>query len=267
MNYTIVKPKKSLGQHFLRDGNILRKIVNSLELQEGEVLLEIGAGDGSLTRLLATFPITLIAVEIDKRIIQQLRDEFGNHVQIINKDIRSLNITELSASMRKKLRIVGNIPYYLTSDILFHIYQHHTAIADATLMMQREVAERLVASPNTKEYGILSVMTQFYCVPEILFSVSRNVFFPKPNVDSAVVHLVTKNDLPSIDEENLKKIVRATFGKRRKTLRNSLMYSGVEKEALLLLDFNLERRPESLTVTEFIQLTDQLAKQPLPRHD
>lgn len=260
-----LRPKKSLGQHFLRDSNILRKIVDSLALKNDDVVLEIGAGEGALTRLLVTYPITLFAVELDDRVIPQLTTEFGSRARILHADICKLNLQELSGG--RSLRVVGNIPYYLTSEILFHLFRYHTVITDATLMMQLEVAQRLVAQPNSKEYGILSVATQFYGKPELLFRVSRNVFFPKPSVDSAVLRISMNTVLPTIDVQLFSAVVRGTFGKRRKTLRNSLKYLGVPPEIITSLPLDVARRPESLTVDDFILLTQHLSHISLDGHE
>lgn len=260
MNSHSVHPKKSLGQHFLRDKNILRKIVHALELQAGDVVLEIGPGDGALTRLLAEQPVTLLAVEIDQRVVPLLQREFGDRLQLYHTDIRSINFHELYQEHRKHLRVVGNIPYYLTSDILFHLFHYHEVLADATLMMQREVAQRIVAVPNSKTYGILSVVAHFYSTPTLLFHVSRHVFYPKPAVDSAVVRFVFNHTLPQVDETLFLNLVKATFGKRRKTLRNSLQYFGLSDNILTSLPLDLSRRPESLSLGEFLQLTQYVSR-------
>ena len=159
-----------------------------------------------------------------------------------------------------KVHIVGNIPYYLTSEILFWLFDARQAVTDATLMVQYEVARRLVASPKNKEYGILSIFTQFYTECEMLFKVSRNCFFPKPEVDSAVVQLKFEELLPDGDEVLFRSVVRATFGQRRKTLRNGLKSLGYDERVLDQLSFDLKRRPEELGVEEFLFLTRILKK-------
>ncbi len=260
MATAVVQPKKSLGQHFLRDHNILRKIVDTLQLKPNDVVLEIGPGEGVLTQYLATHPVKLILVEVDDRVMSHLKKTFGQRATIIHRSFCDVDLGKLKPAANTKIRIVGNIPYYLTSEILFHIFQYHEVVVDATLMIQREVAQRLVAKPNTKEYGILSVAAQFYSQPELLFRVSRHVFFPKPKVESAVVRLGIKQTLPSIDPVLFSEIVRTTFGKRRKTLRNSLKYSGLADDILGILSIDLLRRPESLSVEEFVQLTQELSQ-------
>ncbi|MCX7984573.1 MAG: 16S rRNA (adenine(1518)-N(6)/adenine(1519)-N(6))-dimethyltransferase RsmA [Bacteroidetes bacterium] len=260
MKENTVKPKKSLGQHFLRDTNVLRKIVQSLNLRDGDIVVEIGAGDGALTRLLVEYPILLLAVEVDHRVIPLLQKEFGPRIRLYHQDIRTINISELCYTYRKQLRIVGNIPYYLTSSILFHLFNHHSAIVDATLMVQREVAQRIVAQPNSKAYGILSVVSQFYTDPTLLFTISRNVFYPKPTVNSALVRFLFRHTIADVNEALFLSIVKATFGKRRKTLKNSLQYFGLSPAMLRTLPLNLNRRPETLTLREFLQLTQHVSQ-------
>jgi 16S rRNA (adenine1518-N6/adenine1519-N6)-dimethyltransferase len=256
----VLKPKKSLGQNFLQDENILRKITESLSLSPEDVLLEIGPGQGALTKYVSAKTERLIAIEVDQRAVQVLQERFQHKIDIVHQDILDVDLQKLSEDKKAKLRIVGNIPYHLTSEILFWMYESHQAVLDATIMMQLEVARRLVARPKNKEYGILAVCTQLYTDCEMLFKVSRNCFFPKPDVDSAVVRLRFKKNLPSFDEQLFRSIVRATFGKRRKTLRNGLKSMEYEDEALGSLDFDLQKRPEELSVQEFLVLTDALGK-------
>jgi 16S rRNA (adenine1518-N6/adenine1519-N6)-dimethyltransferase len=256
----MLKPKKNLGQNFLRDENVLRKIAGSLQLQKNDVILEIGAGHGSLTKYLIPQAGVVLAVEFDKRAIPALREQFGDKISIIQNDILKVDLSAFVRLYGTKLRIVGNIPYYLTSDILFFLFENQNAVTDATLMMQMEVAQRLAAKPKTKEYGVLSVFTQLNTECEQLFKVSRNVFFPKPQVDSAVVRLRMRNVQPDFNVDLFRSIVRSTFGKRRKTLRNGLKFFGLDESILKKIDYNLDRRPEDLSVHEFIRLTKELMK-------
>jgi 16S rRNA (adenine1518-N6/adenine1519-N6)-dimethyltransferase len=256
----VLKPKKSLGQNFLQDENILRNIVGSLHLSSGDVVIEIGSGQGALTKHLVDLPITLIGIEVDKRAIELLQHGYGAKMTILHANVLDVDLREISQKHRKKLRIVGNIPYYLTSEILFWLFDSRMVVTDATIMMQLEVAHRLVAPPKNKEYGILSVFTQFYTECEILFKVSRNCFYPKPEVDSAVVRLNFKDQLPQVDEKLFRSIVRTTFGKRRKTLRNGLKSLVLEDTVLDQIPFDLKRRPEDLSVDEFLNLSDSIRK-------
>ncbi len=254
------KPIKSLGQNFLRDENILRKIVEGLDLHEGDIVIEIGPGQGALTKHLVDLPITLIGIEVDRRAIELLEQNFSDKMTLYHISVLDANLHTISEKYQKKLKIVGNIPYYLTSEILFWLFDARTVVSDATMMMQLEVAHRLIAPPKNKEYGILSVFTQFYTDCEMLFKVSRNCFYPKPSVDSAVVRLNFKDPLPQVDEQLFRSIVRATFGKRRKTLRNGLKSLELDDTVLDQLLFDLKRRPEDLSVEEFLNLSESIRK-------
>jgi len=256
----VLKPLKALGQNYLRDENILLKIVESLELRSGDVVVEIGSGQGALTKHLYEKSVKLIGIEVDKRAVHLLQERFGEKFELMHSDVLDVNLGELAQHNRKKVRIVGNIPYYLTSEILFWLFDGRTAVADATLMVQFEVARRLVAPPKNKEYGILSIFTQFYTECEMLFKVSRNCFFPKPEVDSAVVRFMFKEKLPNCDEKLFRSIVRSTFGHRRKTLRNGLKSMGYDDALLKQVQFDLMRRPEDLSVEEFILLSQNLSE-------
>jgi 16S rRNA (adenine1518-N6/adenine1519-N6)-dimethyltransferase len=256
----LFRPKKSLGQNFLQDENILRNISDSLHLGENDVVIEIGSGQGALTKHLVAKPIRLIGIEIDKRAVNILRMNYGTRMEILNSDFLKVDLFDISSGYGKKLRIVGNIPYYLTSGIVFRLFDSHTVVSDATIMVQLEVARRLVALPGNKDYGILSVLTKFYTESEILFRVSRNCFFPRPDVDSAVVSMKFKVVLPECDEKLMRSVVRETFGKRRKTLRNGLKSLGYDDGRLDDIRFDLRKRPEELSAEDFIQITNSLKR-------
>ncbi len=261
--YEKYKPKKFLGQNFLVDENLAKKIVASLNISEGDNVLEIGPGKASLTKYLAEKNINLIAVELDKSVIGELNERFKEKLQLIHKDFLKVDLeNDLKDILTpgKKLKIIGNIPYNITTEILFRIFDKNFMISEAILMMQKEVAHRLTAVKDTKDYGILAVQTQTFSKPEILFNVPPTAFFPKPNVTSSVVRF-TFDSLPfSVNDAGLfKKIVRAGFGKRRKTLRNSL------KDLIKELDINetdleidMIRRPENLSVEEFVNLSNRI---------
>ncbi len=260
----MLKPIKALGQNFLRDENILQKIVESLDLRTNDIVVEIGPGQGALTKYLHDKPMKLIGVEVDERAIRLLQERFGKKLELIHRNVLDVNLYDLAQRNGKKVRIVGNIPYYLTSEILFWLFDARTAVADATLMVQFEVARRLVAPPKNKEYGILSIFTQFYTACEMLFKVSRNCFFPKPEVDSAVVRFKFREQLPECNEKLFRSIVRSTFGQRRKTLRNGLKSMGYNESVLDQISFDLTKRPEELGVEEFLLLTNNLSTTPNP---
>ncbi len=256
----MIRPKQSLGQNFLRDDNISRKIVAAVHPQGQDVVLEIGPGEGALTKHLAPVCDKLIVVDIDSRVIERMELMFGEQIEIIQGDVLETDFGKIRERRKAgPLRIVGNIPYNITSPILFHILDNRQHIGDATLMMQREVARRLVAKPGTKDYGILAVSCQIFADVKMLFDVSPNCFFPAPKVTSTVVQLrmLGAPRFPLVDEQEFRRMVRGVFGKRRKTLRNSLAY--VVDPVPEVPGFDLSKRPEQLTVQELVALANALA--------
>ncbi len=259
--YGLYKPKRFLGQNFLVDENIARKIVTSAEILPGDTLIEIGPGQGVLTKYLCAVSKNFYAVEIDKSIFEKLNSEYGDRIKLIHKDFLKLDFgTEITTGEinSRKLKIIGNIPYNITTEILFKLYDSNEKIDSAILMMQKEVARRLTAKPDTKDYGILAIQTQLYTSPKILFNVPPTAFFPKPKVDSSIVKLDFKKNLSGLKDKSLfREIVRESFGQRRKTMRNSLKKfferNNVEFEKI---DFDFSRRPESVTVEEFKELAN-----------
>jgi len=252
-------PRSSLGQNFLRDPNVARKIIAAIAPDPHDTVLEIGPGEGALTHELAARAGKLIVVELDDRAIDRLRQGLaGTTVEILHEDILRVDLTAI-ASRGGRLRVVGNIPYNITTPILFHLLDHRAALRDAVLMMQREVAVRLAARPGNKDYGILSVMCQFFAEVDVLFDVSPHVFYPRPAVTSALVHVTMRGEPRAAvaDEEFFRAMVRAVFGKRRKTLRNSLRYF-LETEPPGELESTLRRRPEELSIEELAELSNRL---------
>jgi 16S rRNA (adenine1518-N6/adenine1519-N6)-dimethyltransferase len=259
-----VKPKQSLGQNFLIDDNIARKIVGALNLSEQDVVVEIGPGKGALTTHLVETARHLIAVEVDGRILDDLRSMFhSSTIVILHQDFLETDLAKWQNEYQRKLRVVGNIPYHLTSSILFKVFEERLSVDDLTITVQREVAQRIAATLGTKEYGILSVFSRFYGTPKILFTVSPHCFYPKPKVTSAVVHLKLRERLlHDVNEQTFATVVKTTFGKRRKTLRNSLKYLPYEEATVNMIlkkiDFPVEKRPEQLTVDQFVRLSEQI---------
>jgi 16S rRNA (adenine1518-N6/adenine1519-N6)-dimethyltransferase len=254
----MLPPKKSLGQNFLRDENVARNIVDSLHLRANDTVVEIGPGQGALTKHLHGRCERVIAIEVDERAVSLLREMFPTGVELVHADVRDVALQQFFDRTKRRLRLVGNIPYNITSEILFWLFDQPELVEDATLMVQLEVARRFVAHTGTKDYGILAVAVEYYTQPEFLFKVSRNSFYPKPGVDSAVVRLGFRENPAPCDRELLTAVVRSTFGKRRKTLRNGLRYMGFPDSALSAVHFDLTRRPEQLTLQEFIGLTKLL---------
>ncbi|MFP8489015.1 16S rRNA (adenine(1518)-N(6)/adenine(1519)-N(6))-dimethyltransferase RsmA [Gracilimonas sp. Q87] len=214
------KTKKSLGQHFLTDNNVIFKILKSVDAEEGDRVIEIGPGTGALTKWIAKSISDLHVIELDKRAVEVLKNEIEN-ITIHQKDVLKVDWNEI-VDPNKRNVIIGNLPYYITSPILFDLLENRKQFTEAVLMMQKEVAERLVADPSSKEYGIMSVQTQLFCTPEILFDVAPGSFSPPPKVNSSVIKLrFDKPDLPFTDS-TLKAVVRTAFNQRRKKLSNSL---------------------------------------------
>jgi 16S rRNA (adenine1518-N6/adenine1519-N6)-dimethyltransferase len=255
-------PRKSLGQHFLCDPNYVRKIIGALQLKAGDAVLEIGPGEGALTKHLAGAG-TLVAVEVDRRAVEKLRRELPGAVRVLHQDVLTVDLVRLASEChaRDGLRVVGNVPYNLTSPILFALLEQRQAVRDALLMMQREVARRVVAGAGTKEYGILSVFMNLFADTEVLFDVPPTAFRPRPAVTSTMVHLVP---LPAprhtiVDEGFFRAMVRHVFGQRRKMLRHSLRTLAARGGWELPEEFALRQRPEDLPVKELVALSNALS--------
>ncbi|MCX7908388.1 MAG: 16S rRNA (adenine(1518)-N(6)/adenine(1519)-N(6))-dimethyltransferase RsmA [Ignavibacteria bacterium] len=257
--------KKSLGQNFLIDNNIAKKIVGFLELKENDLVVEIGPGKGKLTEFLIRLPIFYIGVEIDKMLCHELEGLFSDsqRYKIINQDFLEFNEEYFSNIFGKKIILVGNIPYYLTSPILFKFLDNRFSYEKAVLMVQREVGERIVAKPKTKEYGTLSVLLQYFTKPRKLISVPPQCFSPVPKVYSTVVSLEVLQD--RIEYPNysiLKQVVRKAFNQRRKMLLNSLFKRLGIGELLSELDPVLKsffmKRAEELSPNDFEVLVNIL---------
>jgi 16S rRNA (adenine1518-N6/adenine1519-N6)-dimethyltransferase len=255
------RPKKSLGQNFLVDENIARKIIASVAPNPEDVILEIGPGFGVLTKYLIPAVKKLIAVEIDPKLVQNLKERFGEakNFDLIAGDFLELDFVELFENL-EPLRVLGNIPYHITSPVIFKVFEHRNLVHDMILMIQKEVAQRIVAAPGNKEYGILSVFSQLRSEPRILFHVSRNVFKPKPEVDSTVVRwdFTREPRLEIRSEEILDKVIHGVFQQRRKMLRKSLKNIPELSVNLDDLNFDLQKRPEELTPAEFVELSNLL---------
>ena len=253
------RPLKKFSQNFLTNPFYQRKIIDSLHIVSTDIVLEIGPGKGALTQhIIDARPQRIITVEIDERWVNFLNEKFGDSIEIIQQDILKIDLNSL-INKAQRIKVVGNLPYHITSPILFHLIDSFHLIERAVLMMQKEVAQRLSAKPNSKDYGILSVITQAYAQVEYLFEIKRGNFFPVPNVDSAVVALNFYKEISDLADPILfRKIVRGTFNFRRKTLKNSL--SRIFDKAFVnsLDETTLAKRPEQLTVDEFKQLTNQL---------
>ena len=245
------RPKKSLGQHYLRDENIARKIVASLNTKNVNEIIEIGPGQGILTKyLFGNEGCSVLAIEIDYENVVFLRNKFpGKEEKIIHHDFLTYDLSYF----KKPISIIGNFPYNISSQILFRVLENRNKISEVVCMVQKEVAERISAVPGTKTYGILSVLLQAYYRIEFLFKVTPKVFFPQPKVNSAVIRL-TRNSISKLDcdESLFFQIVKACFNQRRKTIKNSIRK--ITENKLLQSDLLL-KRPEQLNVEQFVSLT------------
>ena len=259
-----IKPLKRFGQNYINDQNILNNIVKEINPGINDNLLEIGPGLGSLTEKLITYIPSLTAVEIDKRVIENLSNKFPQ-INLINDDFLNLDLQELITNSQNKLRIIGNIPYNLTSSIIFKMIENNSIISDSVIMVQSEVARRMVAQKGTKEYGILSILLNYFSEIKHCFRVSPNVFYPKPKVFSSVIHIFFRKLNESKEEQRLFiKIVKAAFGNRRKTLKNSFENSlssvGLENIDFESSGIDLSLRAEQLSIDEFKNLTEYVFK-------
>jgi 16S rRNA (adenine1518-N6/adenine1519-N6)-dimethyltransferase len=251
-----VKPLKRFGQNYLHDKNIIKKIVGEINPQPDDTILEIGPGRGALTEFIYGKVENIIAFEIDTRVIRDLQSKFP-HLQLIQKDFLKVDISTIYDSNKKKLRVIGNIPYNLTSSIIFKTIRNAEKIEDAILMVQNEVAIRMTAKKGSKDYGILTVLLNQFADTKICFKVTPNAFYPKPKVTSAIVHLRFKKLIISEEKrEMFISIVKACFGNRRKTLKNSLSNSIFKELNFSDSGIDLSLRAEQLDVKDFIELTD-----------
>jgi 16S rRNA (adenine1518-N6/adenine1519-N6)-dimethyltransferase len=265
-----LKPKKSLGQHFLLHPHQARRIVRVLNLQAAETVVEIGAGLGALTVFLAQTARRVIALERDPELAVFLREDLLAEtpgVEVVCQDVLDFDFHQAAQAAGRPLALVGNLPYQITSPLLFRLIEYHPAIARAVLMMQQEVGARLLASPGTKDYGILSVLGQYYFRGERLFSLSPGNFFPPPLVDSVVVRLLPETPAPRAqDVALLQGLVKTAFGHRRKTLNNTLVAHAVAlglspvamRTLLNKLGVDLKRRGETLSVAEFVEICNSV---------
>lgn len=262
--------QKKFGQNFLIDGHVLDKIIAAAGVTKEDVVLEIGPGFGTMTQYLAEAAREVIAVEIDKTLIPILQETLKDYdnVTLINEDILKVDIGALAQEKNggKPIKVVANLPYYITTPIIMGLFENHVPLENVTVMVQKEVAQRMQAGPGTKDYGALSLAVQFYAQPYIVANVPPNCFIPRPNVGSAVIRL-TKWEKPPVKVKNeafLFSLIRASFNQRRKTLQNSLVNGGIgvtkEQVAAALEQMELPSavRGEALTLSQFARLSDLL---------
>ena len=270
--------KKSFGQNFLTDTNILQKIVDTAEIDGQVNVIEIGPGIGALTEFLAERAAEVMAFEIDERLVPILVDTLRdfNNVRVVNQDILKVDLAQYMAEFKNPdlpIKVVANLPYYITTPILMHLIESGIPFSEFVVMMQKEVADRISAQPKTKAYGSLSIAVQYYMTATVAFIVPRTVFVPAPNVDSAILKMVRRAQ-PAVqvtDEKFFFKIAKASFTHRRKTLWNNLIsYFGKAEETKTKLTAALDQaelspsvRGEALSLEDFARLADALRGQGL----
>ena len=261
---------KSLGQNFLTDKNIIDEIIESAQIGPEDLVMEIGPGIGVITMEAAEKAKKVIAVEIDKNLIPILKETLKDYdnVEIINKDILKTDVNGLIDGCKEKfagVKILGNLPYYITTPIIMKLLEDGVKADSITIMMQKEVADRIKALPETKSYGALSVAVMYYCTSEAVASVPKEVFMPQPKVDSTVLRLCIRKEKPVIleDRDMFFRCVKAGFGQRRKTLLNSLMgidniTKDIVRDALEKAGIDPSRRAETLNLEEFAKLSNEV---------
>lgn len=265
--------KKSFGQNFLTDTNILQKIVDTAEIDKNVNVIEIGPGIGALTEFLAENAAEVMAFEIDERLVPILEDTLRDHdnVKVINEDVLKADLQTRVKEFENPdlpIKVVANLPYYITTPILMHLIESKIPFAEFVVMMQKEVADRISAEPNTKAYGSLSIAVQYYMTAKVAFIVPRTVFVPAPNVDSAILKM-TRREQPLVevkDEDFFFRVSKASFVHRRKTLWNNLTsHFGKSEEVKNKLEQALENaaikpsiRGEALSISDFARLSDAL---------
>jgi len=256
-------PKKRLGQHFLTDPNILNKVIRAAEVGNEDVVLEVGPGLGEMTLALAREVKKVIAVEIDPKLVAILEEKTKEHhnVQVVKSDILKVDFRHFLEKEGRQLKVVANLPYQISTPLMFRFVESKQAFSTFTLMVQKEVAERMVAPAGKKEYGPLSIFVQLFLDVSVRFFIKPSAFFPPPKVDSAVVQMAWKEKpvIQANEEEWFRKVVRGCFGYRRKTLINALRHSELLLPRSIVsrmeeIGIDPRRRPETLTIEEFKNL-------------
>ncbi len=266
--------QKKYGQNFLIEPRVLEKIIRAADITKEDMVLEIGPGIGSMTQYLCESAKKVFAVEIDKNLIPILKNDTladYDNVTIIQEDILKMNIGELveKENNGRPIKIVANLPYYITTPIIMTIFENNVPVENVTVMVQKEVADRMQTGPGTKDYGALSLAVQYYAKPEIVANVPPNCFIPRPNVSSAVIRLTRHKKCPVCveDEKMMFRIIRAAFNQRRKTLQNSicnaqdLSFTKLQiVEVLQKMDLLLTVRGETLSLEQFAEFTNFLTE-------
>lgn len=249
--------RKRFGQHFLVDEGLIHAIVRAIDPRPGQALVEIGPGLGALTQPVLERSGALTVVELDRDLARRWRERQG--IRVIESDVLKVDFTALAAEAGQPLRVIGNLPYNISTPLLFHLTTQLHCIEDMHFMLQKEVVERMTAAPGGKDYGRLGIMLQYYCDAEYLFTVGPGAFKPAPKVHSAIVRL-TPHAAPPVpcDPALLSKVVTEAFSYRRKTLRNALK-NLLDVDQIIACDIDPGARPETLTLVEFSRLAEQLS--------
>ena len=263
--------QKKFGQNFLIDTHVLDKIISAAEITKDDLVVEIGPGIGTMTQYLACAAREVVAIEIDKMLIPILQDTLSEYdnVTVINEDVLKVDLNKLAEEKNggRPVKVVANLPYYITTPIIMGLFENHVPLHSITIMVQKEVADRMRMGPGTKDYGALSLAVQYYAEPYLVANVPPNCFMPRPNVGSAVIRL-TVHEKPPVtvrDESLMFRLIRASFNQRRKTLANGLKnspelhYSKEQiEEAIERLEVSPSIRGEALTLEQFARLADIL---------
>lgn len=270
MNKYNINPTKKFGQNFLIDDSILQNIVDASNITEDDIVIEIGPGLGNLTQYLIEKAKFVILIEIDNSMIGVLEDRFKEYqnYKILNQDILKINLDELTREYNSSnIKVVANLPYYITTPILFKLLQESSDIKEITVMVQKEVAKRMVAPCKTKDYGILTLMVEYLAIPEIKFFVPNSSFIPSPNVESAIINLKKEKRYNVKDENVLFDLIHSAFAMRRKKMINSLEqahFLNMNKEDIKkfvnICGLNDNVRAEELSINEYIKLADKISE-------
>lgn len=263
--------QKKFGQNFLIDTHVLDKIISAAEITKDDLVVEIGPGIGTMTQYLACAAREVVAIEIDKMLIPILQDTLSayDNVTIINEDVLEVDLNKLAEEKNggRPVKVVANLPYYITTPIIMGLFENHVPLHSITIMVQKEVADRMRMGPGTKDYGALSLAVQYYAKPYLVANVPQNCFMPRPKIGSAVIKLTVHEEPPVIvkDEKLMFKLIRASFNQRRKTLANGLnnspeLHYSKEQiaEAIEKLGTSPSIRGEALTLDQFAKLSDIL---------
>ena len=263
--------QKKFGQNFLIDEHVLSKIIRSAEITEDDIVVEIGPGIGTLTQYLAASAREVAAIEIDDALIPILKDTLSayDNVTVIHEDVLKVDLCKLAEEKNggKPIKVVANLPYYITTPIIMGLFENHVPVESITIMVQKEVADRMKTGPGSKDYGALSLAVQYYAKPELVANVPPNCFMPRPRVGSAVIRLTRHTEVPveAEDEKLMFQIIRASFNQRRKTLVNGLgnapelhIPKEITTEVLEEMGLSASVRGEALTLAQFAELSNRI---------